>query len=140
MVYVYDIIFVFVEVIVNLVNEDLVNIGGCVYIILIVVGLKFELDCKEIIRKRRKIKVIENEIFGLGKLLFMCIINVVGLQWVFYDNNYKIKCLDDLFFMIKRILVILEKVKIKLVVIFLISLGKIKFVEDYFFLKNGKCV
>lgn len=140
MVYVYDIIFVYVEVIVNLVNEDLVNIGGCVYIILIVVGLKFELDCKEIIRKRRKIKVIENEIFGLGKLLFMCIINVVGLQWVFYDNNYKIKCLDDLFFMIKRILVILEKVKIKLVVIFLISLGKIKFVEDYFFLKNGKCV
>lgn len=140
MVYVYDIIFVFVEVIVNLVNEDLVNIGGCVYIILIVVGLKFELDCKEIIRKRRKIKVVENEIFGLGKLLFMCIINVVGLQWVFYDNNYKIKCLDDLFFMIKRILVILEKVKIKLVVIFLISLGKIKFVEDYFFLKNGKCV
>lgn len=79
MVYVYDIIFVFVEVIVNLVNEDLVNIGGCVYIILIVVGLKFELDCKEIIRERRKIKVIENEIFGLGKLLFMCIINVVGL-------------------------------------------------------------
>lgn len=79
MVYVYDIIFVFVEVIVNLVNEDLFNIGGCVYIILIVVGLKFELDCKEIIRKRRRIKVIENEIFGLGKLLFMCIINVVGL-------------------------------------------------------------
>lgn len=79
MVYVYDIIFVFVEVIVNLVNEDLVNIGGCVYIILIVVGLRFELDCKEIIRKRRIIKVIENEIFGLGKLLFMCIINVVGL-------------------------------------------------------------
>lgn len=30
MVYVYDIIFVFVEVIVNLVNEDLVNMGGCV--------------------------------------------------------------------------------------------------------------
>lgn len=59
---------------------------------------------------------------------------------MFYDNNYKVKCLDDLFFMIKRILVILEKVKIKLVVIFLISLGKIKFVEDYIFLKNGKCV
>lgn len=79
MVYVYDIIFVFVEVIVNLVNEDLVNIGGCVYIILIVVGLKFELDCKKIMKKKKRIKVIENEIFGVGILFFKCIINVVGL-------------------------------------------------------------
>lgn len=69
----------FVEVIVNLVNEDLVNIGGCVYIILIVVGLKFELDCKKIIKKNKRIKEIENEIIVLGILFFKCIINVVGL-------------------------------------------------------------
>lgn len=127
MVYVYDIIFVFVEVIVNLVNEDLVNIGGCVYIILIVVGLKFELDCKKIMKKKKRIKVIENEIFGVGILFFKCIINVVGLQWVLYDDNYKLNCLENFYFIIRKVLDILEKEKIKFVVIFLVSLGKILF-------------
>lgn len=29
--------------------------------------------------KKKRIKVMENEIFGLGILFFKCIINVVGL-------------------------------------------------------------
>lgn len=140
MVYVHDITSAPVEAIVNPANEDLANTGGCAYIISTAAGPKFESDCKEIIRKRRRIKVTENEISGPGKLPFMCIINAVGPQWASYDNNHKAKCLDDLFLTIKRILVTSEKAKIKSVAIPPISSGKIKFVEDHILLKNGKCV
>lgn len=84
--------------------------------------------------KKKRIKVMENEIFGLGILFFKCIINIVGLQWVLYDDNYKLSCLDDFYFIIRKVLDILEKEKIKFVVIFLVSLGKICLWFIYFLL------
>lgn len=84
--------------------------------------------------KKKRIKVMENEIFGLGILFFKCIINIVGLQWVLYDDNYKLSCLDDFYIIIRKVLDILEKEKIKFVVIFLVSLGKICLWFIYFLL------
>lgn len=123
MVYVHDITSVSVEAIVNPANESLENSGGCAYVISTAAGTEFERDCKEIIRKKKKIKVTDNAVSRPGKLPFKCIINAVGPQWASYDDNHKTKCLDDLCFTINKILVTSENAEFKSVAIPPISSG-----------------
>lgn len=125
MVYVHDITFASVEAIVNPANEDLANTGGCAYIISNAAGPKFESDCKKIMKKKKRIKVTENEISGPGILPFKCIINAVGPQWASYDDNHKLSCLKDLYLTIRHVLDTSEKEKIKSVAIPPVSSGKI---------------
>lgn len=124
MVYVHNITSTYVEAIVNPANEDLANAGGCAQIISTAAGTKFESDCEKIIKKKKKVKVTENEISGPGILPFKCIINAVGPQWASYDDNHKTKCLEDLYFTIRKVLDTSEKEKIKSVAIPPISSGK----------------
>lgn len=123
MVYVHDITSASVEAIVNPANEDLDNNGGCANMISVAAGTEFERDCREIIKKKKKIKVTENASSDPGKLPFKCIINAVGPKWASYDDNHKAKCLDDLYLTINRILVTSENAKIKSVAIPPISSG-----------------
>lgn len=125
MVYVHDITSAPVEAIVNPANEDLANTGGCAYIISTAAGPKFELDCKKIMKKKKRIKVTENEISGAGILPFKCIINAVGPQWASYDDNHKLNCLENLYITIRKVLDTSEKEKIKSVAIPPVSSGKI---------------
>lgn len=125
MVYVQDITSAPVEAIVNPANEDLANTGGCAYIISTAAGPKFESDCKKIIKKNKRIKETENEITVPGILPFKCIINAVGPQWASYDDSHKIKCLEDLYVTIRKVLDTSEKEKIKSVAIPPVSSGKI---------------
>uniref|UniRef100_K1PMA1 Poly [ADP-ribose] polymerase 14 n=1 Tax=Magallana gigas TaxID=29159 RepID=K1PMA1_MAGGI len=125
MVYVQDITSASVEAIVNPANEDLANTGGCADIISTAAGPTFESDCKEIITKKKKVEVTENEISGPGKLPFKCIINAVGPKWASYDDNHKISCLDDLYLTIRKVLDTSEKKKIKSVAILPISSGTV---------------
>lgn len=123
-VYIHDITSVSVEAIVNPANEVLGNIGGCANMISTAAGTQFELDCKDIIKKKKKVKVTENEKTGPGKLPFKCIINAVGPQWDSYDDNHKIRCLEDLYLTIRKVFDRSEKEKIKSVAIPPISSGK----------------
>lgn len=122
-VYVHDITSASVEAIVNPANENLSNNGGCAYIISTAAGPKFESDCKKIIKKNKRIKETENEISVPGILPFKCIINAVGPQWASYDDSHKIKCLEDLYVTIRKVLDTSEKEKIKSVAIPPVSSG-----------------
>lgn len=94
---------------------------GVVEVIVKRVGLDMIRECKDYIKKNKLLVVLKVFVFSFGKLKFKKIIYVVGLVW--WDYKDKVKCLNDL---VKIIINFLEKVKecrVRIVVMFIISLG-----------------
>lgn len=94
---------------------------GVVEVIVKRVGLDMIRECKDYIKKNKLLIVLKVFVFSFGKLKFKKIIYVVGLVW--WDYKDKVKCLNDL---VKIIINFLEKVKecrVRIVVMFIISLG-----------------
>lgn len=94
---------------------------GVVEVIVKRVGLVISRECIDYIKKNKFLFVLKVFVFGVGKLKFKKIIYVVGFVWGDYKD--KVKCLSDL---VKIIINFLEKVKecrVRIVVMFIISLG-----------------
>lgn len=120
-IYKYDLLEINVDVIVNVVNDKLLYGVGVVEVIVKRVGLDMIRECKDYIKKNKLLVVLKVFVFSFGKLKFKKIIYVVGLVW--WDYKDKVKCLNDL---VKIIINFLEKVKecrVRIVVMFIISLG-----------------
>lgn len=84
-----------VGAIVNAANERLDNCGGVADVIAKAAGSVMEEDCREKMKKQKKIKVSENVVTCAGNLPCRRIIHAVGPRWDDYFN--KEKALEDLY-------------------------------------------
>lgn len=111
-----------VGAIVNAANERLDNCGGVADVIARAAGDKMEDDCREKIRKEKRIKVSENVVTCAGNLPCRWIIHAVGPRWD--DYFYKEKALDDLYKTVFNVLKTASESRMKSVVMPPISSGK----------------
>lgn len=111
-----------VGAIVNASNERLDNCGGVADVIAKAAGVEMEDDCREKIRKEKRIKVSENVVTCAGNLPCRWIIHAVGPRWD--DYFYKEKALDDLYKTVFNVLKTASESHMQSVVMLPISSGK----------------
>lgn len=94
-IYYGDIWNLFVEGIVNVVNEFFSYGGGVVRVILDVVGYEFDKESKEYVKKYGCLVVGFCCVMLVGKFFYKNVIYIVGLIWYDYDDKEKKLCFND---------------------------------------------
>lgn len=110
-----------VDAIVNAANDTLGNYGGVADVISKAAGYDMEKECKELIRKYRKLGDAENKVTCAGNLRYKGIIHAVGPRWSNYHN--KSDCLNVLLATVLNILISARREKFATVAMPPISSG-----------------